>query len=106
MVMAAAESRAAADRCGEEEIAAGDAWSGAAEGVLDEFPGERGKCDGDREDDQLRECGDRLVAGAGRAGLVVVKLGEDFYGPVPEVERVRDESDEDDGSEGECAADE
>src|SRR6185312_13625046 len=66
-----------------------------AEGHFHVSPGESGDGDGDEEDECLGGVIDWDGAGAGSAGLEVAQVVEDLYGPVPEVQRVRDQAEED-----------
>src|SRR6185312_1448756 len=76
-----------------------------AEWRFDEAPGERGENDGCSEYAELCASVDGVTAGERRAGLDVVEVGEYLHGPVPEVERVRNEPEEHERAQAENAAD-
>ena len=84
--------------CANEERAATGSEGTGSKRNLDESPGEEGN-----DERKHKEIGLGLVAGEAvdQSEAVVVK---DEDGPVPEVKRVRDEPDKDDGAQSEEAA--
>jgi hypothetical protein len=94
-----------------EERPPAEAEGADAEGPFDEAPGEGSKDErGDEFDEDVVVLGRQVVevslGDGGGHGEEDAHLVQDDDGPVPEVERVRDETDEDDRPERENGADE